>query len=103
MPYESVHVRVVFALPNEQHLFDVELPEGATIEQAIQASGVLGWYPEIDLRVQKVGVFGQLATMSTKVNNGDRIEIYRPCYPSARENLKKRQAKADNPEHLAPA
>ena len=56
---ESIHVEVVYPLPQKQELFAVTLPLGATVLQAIEASGILQKYPEIDpfVRVSKFGTF----------------------------------------------
>ena len=71
-------IEVCYALPREQTLIEVELPQGATVREAIDASGVLARHPEIDLANQKVGVFGKLKPLDTVLADHDRIEIYRP-------------------------
>jgi putative ubiquitin-RnfH superfamily antitoxin RatB of RatAB toxin-antitoxin module len=53
------------------------VPNNSTVEQAIQLSGLLSRYPEIDLSKQKVGIFGKLAKLDTIIQEGDRVEIYR--------------------------
>jgi putative ubiquitin-RnfH superfamily antitoxin RatB of RatAB toxin-antitoxin module len=71
-------IEVCYALPNEQVLIPVELLEGATVQQALDASGILKRYPQIDLEKQKVGVFGKLKPLDTVLADHDRVEIYRP-------------------------
>ncbi|WP_434106473.1 RnfH family protein [Paraburkholderia caffeinilytica] len=71
-------IEVCYALADEQTLIAVDLPEGATLQQAIDASGILRRYPQIDLGVQKVGVFGKLKPLDTVLADHDRVEIYRP-------------------------
>jgi len=71
-------IEVCYALPNEQALIPVELPGGATVQQALDASGILKRYPQIDLDKQKVGVFGKLKPLDTVLADHDRVEIYRP-------------------------
>jgi hypothetical protein len=71
-------IEVCYALPNEQALIAVELPEGATLQQALDASGILQRYPRIDLSTQKVGVFGKLKPLDAVLADHDRVEIYRP-------------------------
>lgn len=71
-------IEVCYALANEQTLIAVELPEGATLQQALDASGILRRYPQIDLGTQKVGVFGKLKPLDTVLADHDRVEIYRP-------------------------
>ena len=78
-------VTVAYALPHKQTLEELELPEGATIEQAIAMSHVLEEHPEIDFKVNKVGILGKLATMKTVLRDGDRVEIYRPLPRRARD------------------
>ncbi|MFM0430392.1 RnfH family protein [Paraburkholderia aspalathi] len=71
-------IEVCYALANEQALITVDLPEGATLQLAIEASGILQRYPQIDLGMQKVGVFGKLKPLDTVLADHDRVEIYRP-------------------------
>ncbi|HVE06361.1 MAG TPA: RnfH family protein [Paraburkholderia sp.] len=71
-------VEVCYALADRQTLIALELPQGATLRQAIDASGVLQRHPEIDLTKQKVGVFGKVKTLDTALADHDRVEIYRP-------------------------
>ncbi|MGA9912299.1 hypothetical protein SAMN05444172_1734 [Burkholderia sp. GAS332] len=71
-------IEVCYALADEQTLIAVELPEGATVQQALDASGILQRYPQIDLGTQKVGVFGKLKPLDAVLADHDRVEIYRP-------------------------
>ncbi|HZZ11777.1 MAG TPA: RnfH family protein [Paraburkholderia sp.] len=71
-------IEVCYALLDEQALIAVELPEGATVQQALDASGILRRYPQIDLNTQKVGVFGKLKPLDAVLADHDRVEIYRP-------------------------
>ncbi|MBK1717105.1 RnfH family protein [Thiocystis violacea] len=71
-------VSIVYALAKRQTWLDVEVPEGATLREAIERSGILAQCPEIDLDQQKVGVFGKVSALETRLEDGDRVEIYRP-------------------------
>ena len=71
-------VGIAYALPKRQIWLTVEVPEGATIREAIDSSGILAQFPDIDLEHQKVGVFGKVAALDSKLEDGDRVEIYRP-------------------------
>lgn len=73
-----MHVSVAYAEPTQQFWVEVELPEGATLADAVRQSGVLERFPEIDLEKQKVGVFGKAAKLDAPLGEGDRVEIYRP-------------------------
>lgn len=71
-------ISVVYAENGRQNWIPVTLPEGSSVEEAISASGILSRYPAIDLSQQKVGIFGKFTKLDTLLNEGDRVEIYRP-------------------------
>jgi len=74
-----MQVSVAYATSNgEGAWIELEMQEGTTAEQAIQASGILNRFPEIDLASQKIGVFGKLVKPSQPLGEFDRVEIYRP-------------------------
>lgn len=75
---EMLSFEVVYALPEKQEILTVRLAEGATVRQAIEASGLLQKYPEIDLAKSKLGVFAKLAKPDAVLRDRDRVEIYRP-------------------------
>lgn len=72
-----MNVGVCYAQADRQIWLRLEVPEGSTIAEAIELSGVLKQYPEINLEIQKVGIFGKLAKLDAVVKEGDRVEIYR--------------------------
>jgi len=72
-----MNVGVCYAQADRQLWLKLEVPEGSTIAEAIDISGLLIQYPEINLESQKVGIFGKLAKLDTPVKEGDRVEIYR--------------------------
>ncbi|WP_322043571.1 RnfH family protein [Paraburkholderia sp. J67] len=74
----ALSIDVCYALPDAQTRIGVQLPSGATVQQAIDASGILTRHPEIDLTKQKVGVYGKLKPLDTVLVDRDRVEIYRP-------------------------
>lgn len=74
----KIAVEVAYALPEKQYLQRVTLQEGATVEEAIRASGLLELRTDIDLTKNKVGIYSRPAKLSDSVHDGDRVEIYRP-------------------------
>lgn len=82
---KRIHVTVAYATPEEQCELPVDLQAPITIEEVIAQSDILRLFPTIDLTVQKVGVFGKLRTLTDSVNDGDRIEIYRPLIIDPKE------------------
>lgn len=85
-----INVEVVYALPHEQALIKLKLPEGATVAEAIEASGVVGKHPEIDLAQNKLGIFGKLTKADAVLRDRDRVEIYRPLIADPKEVRRKR-------------
>lgn len=73
-----MHISIVYALANEQFIESLDVAEGTTAEEALQASTVLEKYPEIDLAVNKLGIYAKLVKGTQILENGDRLEIYRP-------------------------
>ncbi|MCA1977902.1 MAG: RnfH family protein [Thiobacillus sp.] len=85
-----MHVEVVYALPDQQPILKVAVPEGTSVEQVIRASGVLEAHPEIDLSRNKVGIFSKLVKLDEIVRDRDRVEIYRPLIADPKEVRRKR-------------
>ncbi len=89
---KRIHVEVAYALPREQVILPLDMPEGSTLMQAIEQSGILGRFPDIDLDRQKVGIFGKLKKPDQVLRDGDRVEIYRPLIADPKEVRKQRAA-----------
>jgi putative ubiquitin-RnfH superfamily antitoxin RatB of RatAB toxin-antitoxin module len=89
---ELIQIEVTYAKPDRQDVIPVKLPEGSTIQQAIEASGLLQRNPEIDVAKAKVGIYGKLSKMDTVVRARDRVEIYRPLIADPKEVRKQRAA-----------
>jgi len=89
---EKINVEVIYALADRQELITVKLPEGSTLQQAVEASGLLAKYPEIDLTKGKFGIFAKLSKLDAQVRDKDRVEIYRPLIADPKEVRKQRAA-----------
>ena len=74
----QILVEVVFARPDRQSLVEVSIGEGATVGEAIEASGLSQDFADEVLDVLPVGIWGRRVDRSTRIRPGDRIEIYRP-------------------------
>lgn len=74
----KLSIDVCYALPDAQTLITVELAPGATVQQAIDASGILARHPEIDLAKLKAGIYGKIKPLDAALADHDRVEIYRP-------------------------
>ncbi|MEO6362488.1 MAG: RnfH family protein [Caldimonas sp.] len=51
---------------------------GATVLDAIRASGVLLRFPALDISTRSVGIWGRACDLGSPLKHGDRVEIYRP-------------------------
>jgi hypothetical protein len=81
----TLRVEVAFATPERQPVLEVRVTAGTNVEQAIRLSGILGRCPEIDLAKNAVGIFGERARLDDVVQDGDRVEIYRPLIADPKE------------------
>lgn len=85
-------VEVAYALADKQLIIPVQVPPQTNIEAAIHASGILQRFPEIDLTIHKIGIFGKLAKLNASLRHLDRVEIYRPLIADAKDVRRKRAA-----------
>lgn len=88
----QIHVEVVYALANRQKVLKLVLPEGTTAQQAIERSGLLEEFPEIDLSRNKLGIWNKLAKADAVLRDLDRVEIYRPLIADPKEVRRQRAA-----------
>lgn len=94
MDKRLISVEVAYARPDEQVIIPLLVGEGATLEAAIAASGILERFSEIDLSVNKAGVFGKACRLDQILRDGDRVEIYRPLPADPKESRRLRASKA---------
>ena len=89
---QVIEVEVAYAKPEVQVLLSLSVPEGATVGDAIDSSGILVRFPEIDLNKNDVGIFSKPAKLDTALREGDRVEIYRPLIADPKLVRKQRAA-----------
>ena len=87
-------VEVVYARDDRQSLISLEVKEGTTLKDAIELSGILETYKQIDLSKDRLGIFSKFATLDTVLREKDRVEIYRPLIADPKKVRKERAAKA---------
>jgi len=91
---DRITVEVAYALPNRQALLTIAVAKDSTIEQVILSSGILQQFPEIDLKIQKVGVWSRPVKLDDTVKEGERVEIYRPLIADPKDLRRRRAEKA---------
>ena len=61
------------------------LAEGATVSDAIEQSDMAKHFPDADLDALQVGIWGRVVSREQPLNDGDRVELYRPLQRDPRE------------------
>ena len=87
-----MNIEVVYGDAERQTLLSLDIDASDSIEDAINKSGILEQFSDIDLSVNKVGVFGKISKLSATLKAGDRIEIYRPLIADPKEVRRRRAA-----------
>jgi putative ubiquitin-RnfH superfamily antitoxin RatB of RatAB toxin-antitoxin module len=85
-------VEVVYALPKEQTVLELDVPEGTTALQVVEQSGILKQYPELVAQDLSLGIFSKACDHDQVVKAGERVEIYRPLLADPKEIRKRRAA-----------
>lgn len=94
MAETAITVEVVHAGVDRQVLRAVEVPTGSTVQQALSLSGMASEVPGLDLADCPVGIFGKVVSRERVLEQGDRIELYRPLLADPKEVRRLRAAKA---------
>lgn len=92
----DIRVQVCYARQDVQFLRELTVPDGFTLQAAIERSGVLRDAPEIDLATCRVGVYGKLKTLDAALREHDRVEIYRPLIADPKEARRRRAVEKDD-------
>jgi putative ubiquitin-RnfH superfamily antitoxin RatB of RatAB toxin-antitoxin module len=82
----TLHVQVIRGWPRRAEAVTLELPAGATVEDAVVAScfGIEG--------ISGYAVHGERATGATLLHDGDRVELLRPLQVDPKEARRRRAA-----------
>lgn len=92
---DMLQVYVCYATAREEFLRPIKVAPGTTIGAAIEMSGVLEAYPDINLSTQPVGIYAKKKTLDTVLRERDRIEIYRPLVADPKDSRRRRAARKD--------
>jgi putative ubiquitin-RnfH superfamily antitoxin RatB of RatAB toxin-antitoxin module len=89
-----MEIEVAYALPDKQLLIKVEAPDGCTVNEAIELSGIRRDIPDILIDPRAVGIFSRKVPLDQVLHQGDRVEIYRPLIADPKE-MRKQRARRD--------
>jgi putative ubiquitin-RnfH superfamily antitoxin RatB of RatAB toxin-antitoxin module len=87
---DPISVEVAFALPATQRLIALEVPVGTTAREAVEKSGIVNEFPQIDIAAAALGVFSRRVGADYTLQAGDRVEIYRPLIADPKETRRQR-------------
>ena len=90
---DLLDIEVAYATPDREMIIALRLPRGATVNDAIERSGILQRVPEIDLAKNRIGVYGKLCAPNLALHQYDRVEIYRPLTIDPKEIRRLRAVK----------
>lgn len=96
MDKANIVVEVVYALADKQKLLSLSVPAGTTVREAALRSGLDAHFPGLDLQTAPLGVFGKAVAKPDErvLEEGERVEIYRPLIADPKEVRKQRAARA---------
>jgi putative ubiquitin-RnfH superfamily antitoxin RatB of RatAB toxin-antitoxin module len=90
---KTIQVEVAYAKPEQQVIIPLQVKPGTNLVEAIELSGILAQFPEIDLEKNKFGIFSKISKADTVLREKDRVEIYRPLIADPKESRRKRAEK----------
>ena len=86
----TLRVEVAYAEPERQALLRVEVPAGSTVGQAIDLSGIREQFADLRIEADAVGIFSRKVPLDHVLQDGDRVEIYRPLIADPKESRRRR-------------
>ncbi len=86
----TIAISVCLAMPDRAWLVQLDLVPGATVAEALAASGLEQRVGDLDLAHAAVGIFGKRVVRTRKLVAGDRVEIYRPLTYDPKDSRRRR-------------
>lgn len=92
MASKTIKIEVAYALPDRQALLSLSVAPGTSLFDAAKQSGITERFPDLDLETATLGVYGKVEPKPRDrvVQEGDRIEIYRPLIADPKEVRRRR-------------
>ena len=92
-----MRVWVVYALAEQQTVQELDLPESATVAEAVARSGLLQQFPEVGERPLACAIYGRAVAGSHILRADDRVEILRPLKVDPKESRRRAAARGRTP------
>ncbi|MBC8021581.1 MAG: RnfH family protein [Burkholderiales bacterium] len=85
-----MRVSLAVALPARQEVIELELPEDATVADAIAAARLGERFPGVDFAAMRTGIWSRPASVTARLRDGDRVELYRALKADPKDMRRKR-------------
>ena len=92
MSTNDLHIEIAYATPEQQMILELQVATDSSPREVVLQSNIDTYFPEIDKQNCDLGIFGKAIRGDYKLENGDRIEIYRPLLADPKEVRKRRAA-----------
>lgn len=89
-----IHIEVAYATAEKQVLLSLSVPKGCTVAEGIERSAIMDEFPNVEMDTKNVGIFSRKVPLDHVLQEGDRIEIYRPLIVDPKEERRQRAMKA---------
>lgn len=89
-----IRVEVIAAWPDVQPMVSLILDAGSCVRDAIRMSGLAEKYPELEIRPDRIGIFGELCSPDRVLVDGDRVELYRALLADPKEARRQKAVSA---------
>ncbi len=89
---QTITVEVAYATPRRQLILEVPVPAGSEARDAVMASDIERYFPQLDKENADLAIWGKLARPGQKLGPGDRVEILRPLIADPKEVRRRRAA-----------
>lgn len=93
MSSETLDIEVAYALEDKQIILKLNVDKSIKPREAVKSSEILVHFPDIDLDNIDLGVFGKAIKADYQLQQGDRIELYRPLIANPKEVRRQRAKK----------
>ncbi len=93
MANDNITVEIAYATPERQTIVTATVPMGTTLIEAVKQSNIGYLFPELDLDAIDAGIWSQPKPKDTVVEDGQRIEIYRPLIADPKQARRNRAEK----------
>lgn len=93
MNKKNISIEIAFATPERQKIITLTMPVGTILIEAVRQSGIVDLFPDLDLDHAEFGIWSKTKPKTEKLQNGQRIEIYRPLIVDPKESRRKRAEK----------